>query len=172
MNSMKLDRGRNELTPMDTQINTDMSDTDFNVLLARLHAIPKNAPPEQTAKEFFPDDKVGQREYLKQVAALQKAVDKAQATTKPGARGVALPAAAAALLPVIQLCVIGGLSSTVVNELYLLVAKNRRGTAEERVTALVLGCISSVIPFFARSTARRFSKPIARLILRVILRRR
>jgi hypothetical protein len=156
---------------MVAKINTDINETDINALVARLNAIPESAPPEQTANELFPDDKEGQREYLAQTGALQKALDKERAPTKSGPQLIlpALPVVVAAVVPVIARCVIGGLGSAGINEIRTLVRKGRRATAEERVHSFVSGCIRRVVPFLAKRLARRFSRAIARLVLRIIL---
>jgi len=152
---------------MDTKTVTDMNDTDFNALVSRLDAIPVGATPEQAANALFPNDKEGQREYLEQALDLQEVSEKSG--PKETTVVAALPAVLAALVPVIIRCVVGGLGKAGINEIRTLVRHGRWATAEERVHAFVRGCIGSVVPIFARPLARRFSRYIAKLVLRAIL---
>ncbi len=165
---------------MDTRTVTDINDTDFEALVSRLGAVPEGATPEQAANVLFPNDKEGQREYLEQARELQEAADEAQAPPKPGPKqqgaspqaapvAIALPGVLAALVPVIALCVAGGLRRVGINEIRTLVRKGRWATAEERIHGFVRGCIGSVVPRFVRRLARRFSRHIAKLVLRAIL---
>jgi hypothetical protein len=152
---------------MDTKTVTDMNDTDFNALVSRLDAIPVGATPEQAANALFPNDKEGQREYLEQVLDLQEVSEKSGQQEAAGVAAVRL--GLGALVPLITKCVVGGLGRAGINEIRTLVRTGRGATAEDRVHAFVRGCIGRVVPAFAKPLARKFSRYIAKLVLRAIL---
>ena len=128
----------------------------------------KESTPEGVAAALFPSDPEAQAEImpsLREVEAIQK-----QHSDSEEVSVRAVPAAILPFIAAIGGCVVGALGGAAASELVSKIRHGHRLEAEERVDALIGGCITGAVPPLLRPVANAAKVPIRNAVLALMIR--